>query len=82
MSSYSAKLTPIDGLTVTVAPDKLVFREKYEKQSYKLSIEGPGLLKDLVVYGSLSWVDSEGKHVVRSPIVATSLTSDTFSGTN
>ncbi|CAK9135333.1 unnamed protein product [Ilex paraguariensis] len=60
MSSYSAKLTPIDGLTVTVAPDKLVFREKYEKQSYKLSIEGPGLLKDLVVYGSLNWVDSEG----------------------
>ncbi|KAK9284118.1 hypothetical protein L1049_023285 [Liquidambar formosana] len=72
-SSYTAKLTDMDGLKVTVVPQKLVFNQKYEKLSYKLSLEGPRLMKDLVVHGSLSWVSDDGKYVVRSPIVATSI---------
>lgn len=28
-------------------------------------------MKELVVHGSLSWVDAEGRHVVRSPVVVT-----------
>ncbi|KAA8537767.1 hypothetical protein F0562_027653 [Nyssa sinensis] len=82
MSTYTAKLTPMEGLKASVMPDKLVFREKYEKQSYKLSIEGPRLMKDNVVFGSLSWVEMGGKHVVKSPIVATSLSSEIVSGQN
>ncbi|GMY11777.1 subtilisin-like protease SBT1.9 [Fagus crenata] len=74
--SYSAKLTGMNGFKVKVEPEKLVFKKKYEKQSYKLSLEGPKVLKEVVVHGSLSWVDDDGKYVVRSPIVATSLDSD------
>ncbi|KAK2985886.1 hypothetical protein RJ640_008710 [Escallonia rubra] len=54
-STYTAKLAPTDGLQVSVLQEKLVFSEKNDKQSYKLSIEGPRLIKDLVVYGTLSW---------------------------
>ncbi|KAF8410077.1 hypothetical protein HHK36_002599 [Tetracentron sinense] len=82
MSTYTAKLIPMDGIQVSVVPDRLIFRQKEEKLSYKLTLEGPRLMKEGVIQGSLSWVDIEGKHVVRSPIVATSLTSESFSGKN
>ncbi|KAA8528522.1 hypothetical protein F0562_035877 [Nyssa sinensis] len=82
MSTYTATLTPVEGFNVSVEPNKLVFKQKYEKQSYKLSIEGPRLMEKKVVYGSLSWVEIKGKHAVRSPIVATSLSSETLSENN
>lgn len=73
-STYSSKITPMDGFKISVAPTTLTFRQKYERQSYKLTIEErPKAVKDSVVFGYLSWVENEGKHVVRSPIVATSL---------
>ncbi|KAK1405754.1 Subtilisin-like protease preproenzyme [Heracleum sosnowskyi] len=73
MTTYHANVTQMDELKVSVVPDKLVFKEKYEKQSYKLSIEGPKMLKSRVVHGSISWIESNGKHAVRSPIIATNL---------
>ncbi|KAM3337957.1 subtilisin-like protease SBT3 [Capsicum galapagoense] len=76
MSTYTAKLTPMDEYKVSVAPDKLVFKEKYEKQSYKLRIEGPLLVDNYLVYGSLSWVETSGKYVVKSTIVATTIRTD------
>lgn len=72
-SSYTAKLTPMEGLKVKVEPRKLVFSQKYEKLSYKLTLEGPKWMEEDVVHGHLSWVSSDGKYVVRSPIVATSI---------
>ncbi|GMN30164.1 hypothetical protein TIFTF001_002711 [Ficus carica] len=72
-SSYTANLTAMDELNAKVAPQKLVFKKKYEKLSYKLTLEGPKLLKADVVSGSLSWVEETGKYVVRSPIVATNI---------
>lgn len=82
MSSYTANVTPMDGFKVNVVPTTLTFRQKYEKQSYKLIIEGPKTMKDSVVFGYLSWVgNGSGKHVVRSPIVATSLSTETLSET-
>ncbi|GAB2293780.1 hypothetical protein Dimus_027994 [Dionaea muscipula] len=73
--TYNAQVTPLDleGLEVTVEPMTLVFRSKYEKLRFKVSVKGPRLIKEMVVYGSLSWVDTRGKYVVRSPIVATNL---------
>ncbi|GMH04026.1 hypothetical protein Nepgr_005865 [Nepenthes gracilis] len=71
--TYAAQVTPIDGLELSVEPERLVFRKKYDKARFKLSIKGPRLIKKKVVYGSLSWIDIEGKYVVRSPIVATNL---------
>ncbi|KAM6591368.1 hypothetical protein CsatA_013973 [Cannabis sativa] len=72
-SSYSVKVTAMKELKVKVEPMKLVFKKKYDKLSYKLSLEGPKVLKAEVVLGSLSWVEETGKYVVRSPIVATSI---------
>ncbi|KAI3762951.1 hypothetical protein L1987_53396 [Smallanthus sonchifolius] len=79
-STFTAKLTGVGGLNVNVSPAKLSFRSMNEKKSYELRIEGPNTMEEEVVFGFLSWVDSKGKFVVRSPIVATSLTSiaDTF----
>ncbi|XP_060173407.1 subtilisin-like protease SBT3 [Lycium barbarum] len=76
VSTYTAKLTSMDEYKVSVEPDKLVFKEKYEKQSYKLRIEGPLLVDKYLVYGSLSWVETSGKYVVKSPIVATTIRTD------
>lgn len=73
-STYVARITPMDGFKISVSPDTLTFRQKYERQSYKLTVEkGPKAVKDSVVFGYLSWVENGGKHVVRSPIVATSI---------
>ncbi|KAE8666460.1 hypothetical protein F3Y22_tig00112498pilonHSYRG00165 [Hibiscus syriacus] len=71
---YKATLTPIKGFKVTVEPDTLVFKELNEKKSFKLRIEVPPKLDEEVSFGYLTWEDSQGKHVVRSPIVATSYT--------
>ncbi|CAN4122656.1 unnamed protein product [Withania somnifera] len=81
-SVYTATLTPMGKFKVSVVPDKLVFKEKYEKQSYKLRIEGPIIMDDILDYGSLSWVETGGKYVVKSPIVATSIRVDPLSGHN
>ncbi|WRX10416.1 Peptidase S8/S53 domain - like 10 [Theobroma cacao] len=72
--AYTAMVTGMDGIKVMVEPQKLIFKQSYEKQSYKLSLEGPKSLKTEVIFGSLSWVDDDGKYMVRSPIVATSIT--------
>ncbi|XP_022768744.1 subtilisin-like protease SBT1.9 [Durio zibethinus] len=71
-SGYKATVTPFKGVKVTVEPDTLVFNAKNEKKNFKLSIEGPRQLDEAVKFGYLTWEDSGRKHVVRSPIVATS----------
>lgn len=78
MSTYTAKLTSMGEYKVSVTPDKLIFKEMYEKQSYKLRIEGPLLVDNYLVYGSLSWIETSGKYVVRSPIVATTIGVDSL----
>ncbi|EXC32843.1 Subtilisin-like protease [Morus notabilis] len=78
-STYIASVTSMEGLKVNVVPKKLVFKEKNEKKKFKLSIEGPRMMKQRVVFGYLTWVDNDNKHVVRSPIVATNLDSTAVS---
>ncbi|WCJ31173.1 Subtilisin-like protease [Euphorbia peplus] len=74
VSSYSAKVTGMSGINVTVEPEKLVFKKMNEKVSYKLSLEIEGAkLEEGVVHGSLRWVHDGGKYNVRSPIVVTNL---------
>ncbi|KAK7275436.1 hypothetical protein RIF29_16553 [Crotalaria pallida] len=72
-TTYVASVTHIEGFHVSVIPNKLVFTEKNEKLRYKLKIEGPRKMKKdkKVDFGYLTWTDV--KHVVRSPIVVTSL---------
>ncbi|KAG8493636.1 hypothetical protein CXB51_011015 [Gossypium anomalum] len=73
---YKASLTAMKGVKVSVEPDTLVFKEINEKKSFKLSIEGPRQLDKTVSFGYLIWEDSQRKHAVRSPIVATSYNID------
>ncbi|KAL5062494.1 hypothetical protein RYX36_024231 [Vicia faba] len=69
---YTASITPIKGFSVSVIPNKLVFHEKNEKLSFKLRIEVERMAKlKKVSFGYLSWMDV--KHVVRSPIVVTTM---------
>lgn len=75
-STYVASVTPIKEINVSVTPEKLVFKNKNEKQSFKLSIEGPERLKEESVFGYLRWVDSASKRMVSCPIVATRYTSE------
>ncbi|KAK4859344.1 hypothetical protein QYF36_003980 [Acer negundo] len=73
-STYTASVTlPVKGFKVNVVPDHLAFKGKYEKQSYKVSIEGPTKMQETVVFGYLSWAENGGNHVVNSPIVVTKL---------
>ncbi|KAJ6985745.1 subtilisin-like protease SBT1.6 [Populus alba x Populus x berolinensis] len=59
------------GVTVTVKPRKLVFTEAVKKRSFIVTITANTRNLSMgdsgAVFGSISW--SDGKHVVRSPIV-------------
>ncbi|KHN06359.1 Subtilisin-like protease [Glycine soja] len=64
-SSINSRVTLIGSFRERVIPSKLLFKQKKEKLSYELRIEGP----KIEGFGYLSWTDV--KHVVRSPIVVT-----------
>ncbi|XP_010269647.1 PREDICTED: subtilisin-like protease SBT1.5 [Nelumbo nucifera] len=73
-SSYAVTVENPRGAVVTVDPPKMEFRNKGEKQSYKVKISAekvemaPGKSSE---YGRLTWTD--GRHLVSSPIVVTLL---------
>ncbi|XP_030523163.1 subtilisin-like protease SBT1.6 [Rhodamnia argentea] len=64
------------GVTISVKPAKLVFTEAVKKWSYTVTVTADTRNLELgdsgAAFGSLSW--SDGKHVVRSPIVVTEIT--------
>ncbi|XP_065881949.1 subtilisin-like protease SBT3 [Euphorbia lathyris] len=69
ISTYTASWTPIKGLNVSVVPNKLEFKAKNQKLTYKLVLQGPKRTEEQEAYGEVRWVDSKLKHIVRSPIV-------------
>lgn len=79
-SSYMARVIGLEGLNVSVEPQSLLFTQKYQQLSYKLTLEGGRILKEDVIYGSLVWSDKSGKYSVRSPIVVTSLVQESLFG--
>ncbi|PHT60502.1 hypothetical protein CQW23_02865 [Capsicum baccatum] len=69
-ASYKAKIKAPKNSTVSVSPQILVFKNKNEKQSYTLTVRyiGPNNYD-----GSITWVEQNGNHSVRSPIVISSI---------
>ncbi|OMO74669.1 hypothetical protein COLO4_26542 [Corchorus olitorius] len=66
-SVYQAVAELPSGMSVTVEPSTLTFTNKYQKQSYVVTVEINGKASP-VTYGYLKWID-QTNHVVTSPIV-------------
>ncbi|CAA3020653.1 subtilisin-like protease [Olea europaea subsp. europaea] len=69
VATYMVKVTAPEGSIVSIYPTALVFGDKYQKLSYTVTISYQGNSSGAVTFGSLIWVDDNGKHAVRSPIV-------------
>ncbi|CAL1396036.1 unnamed protein product [Linum trigynum] len=85
VSIYTATITPLEGLVVSVVPEKLEFKSKGEKLSFKLVIESDntGKSRQFLASGYLRWKeDGGGSHVVQSPIVATNIAFDSLSSSS
>uniref|UniRef100_A0A2N9EI96 Subtilisin-like protease fibronectin type-III domain-containing protein n=1 Tax=Fagus sylvatica TaxID=28930 RepID=A0A2N9EI96_FAGSY len=68
-SVYKANLENIPtGMKIKVEPSTLTFTEKYQNQSFVLSVEIE-IEFPMIIYGFLKWIDQYG-HIVSSPIVA------------
>ncbi|XVE55871.1 hypothetical protein DITRI_Ditri03aG0192000 [Diplodiscus trichospermus] len=70
--TYKVKIVqPVqpEGSTIAVSPETLVFANKYEKQSFSVTISYSSNKKGKVSFGELVWVEENGKHKVRSPVV-------------
>ncbi|KAL6146895.1 hypothetical protein ACLB2K_057571 [Fragaria x ananassa] len=74
-ATYKASVIAPQGSKVTVSPDTLFFSEKYEKQSYTLTISYKGKKKGNVSFGEIVWAVVDLKYMVRSPIVVSPLVS-------
>ncbi|KAF3452418.1 hypothetical protein FNV43_RR02851 [Rhamnella rubrinervis] len=68
-AKYKVSVTAPEGSEDTAIPETLVFLNKYEKQSYSLSIKYGRDIGGRVSFGAIVWVEENGNHNVRSPIV-------------
>lgn len=68
-TSYRVKVTAPEGSSVSVSPATLEFGGENEKQSYSLRIVYNGGTNGGVEFGEIIWVEDNGQHRVRSPIV-------------
>nr|GMD59564.1 subtilisin-like protease SBT1.9 [Ipomoea batatas] len=74
-ATYKAKLEVPRNSTISVSPKTLVFTKKEEKQSYSLTIRYGGdkhQTDQSHKFGSITWVEVNGYHKVRSPIMVSS----------
>ncbi|KAL0352022.1 UNVERIFIED_CONTAM: Subtilisin-like protease SBT3 [Sesamum calycinum] len=68
-AAYKVKVEEPNGSTIAVSPQTLMFTRKYEKQSYSLTIRYTISSEFVLAPGSITWIEENGKHTVRSPIV-------------
>ncbi|KAH0779504.1 hypothetical protein KY290_005931 [Solanum tuberosum] len=68
-AKYKAKVTAPKNSTISIYPQTLVFEKKNQKQDYTLTIRYKGIADDQAQSGSIIWVEENGHHTVRSPIV-------------
>ncbi|KAL0360860.1 UNVERIFIED_CONTAM: Subtilisin-like protease SBT3 [Sesamum radiatum] len=70
-ATYKVKVKKPKASVITVSPEKLVFQKKNEKQRFSLTISYKTYKDYTINHGSITWVEENGKHTVRSPIVVT-----------
>ncbi|PIN26150.1 Tripeptidyl-peptidase II [Handroanthus impetiginosus] len=68
-AKYTFKLEVPENTTIRIQPQTLVFRKKYEKQRYSLTIRYRADIDVQNRPGSISWIEENGKYIVRSPIM-------------
>lgn len=68
-TTYKAKLVAPKGSTIRISTETLKFSRKNEKQSYSLRIRYRSPESFRITHGSLTWIEDNGKHSVRSAIV-------------
>ncbi|MCE0481805.1 Subtilisin-like protease sbt3, partial [Datura stramonium] len=68
-AKYKAKVIAPKNSTISISPQTLVFEKKNQKQDYTLTIRYKGNAEDQAQSGSITWVEENGHHTVRSPIV-------------
>ncbi|XP_055807607.1 subtilisin-like protease SBT3 [Solanum dulcamara] len=68
-AKYKVKVKAPKNSTVSISPQTLVFEKKNQKQDYTLTIRYKGIAIDQAQSGSITWVEKNGHHTVRSPIV-------------
>ncbi|XP_057507209.1 subtilisin-like protease SBT3 [Actinidia eriantha] len=67
-TKYNVKVKAPKGSVITVSPKTLVFGKMHEKKNYTLTIRYNSHEEWVVSYGSITWVENNGNHTVRSPI--------------
>ncbi|PHT60495.1 hypothetical protein CQW23_02858 [Capsicum baccatum] len=72
-ATYKVKIETPKNSTVTVSPQTLMFKGKNDKQSYTMTIRYRGDSDQSRNVGSITWVEENGKHSVRSPIVTSTI---------
>nr|GMC86429.1 subtilisin-like protease SBT1.9 [Ipomoea batatas] len=68
-AKYKVKLEVPKNSTMSVSPRTLRFGKENEKQSYTLKLRYRGDVDQSINVGSVTWVEVDGYHRVRSPIV-------------
>ncbi|XP_021285053.1 subtilisin-like protease SBT1.9 [Herrania umbratica] len=68
-ATYNVKIVQPQGSTIVVSPKTLVFKNTYEKQIFSVTISYSSHKEERVSFGELVWVEENGKHTVRSPVV-------------
>ncbi|PSS15816.1 Subtilisin-like protease [Actinidia chinensis var. chinensis] len=67
-TKYNVKVKAPKGSVITVSPKTLVFGKMQEKKNYTLTIRYNSHEEWIVSFGSITWVENNGNHTVRSPI--------------
>ncbi|KAG2395307.1 Subtilisin-like protease [Vigna angularis] len=68
-AAYTARVSSSNGTQISVSPNRLVFKAKYEKRKFSLTLKSEMKKENAMAFGSLEWVEETGRHVVRSPLV-------------
>ncbi|GMI91148.1 subtilase 1.8 [Hibiscus trionum] len=68
-ATYKVKIVQPESSTITVSPETLVFGKTYEKQSFSVTINYSSNNRGEVPFGEVVWIEENGKHKVRSPVV-------------